>query len=288
MAKKRTSDPMPPPRLVLPRAQAAERIQTQIKKGHEIRNLEIRSREDLERAEAERNKWDSYNCELLTRLFDNPSEVRKYTGILVGAGRAATFQGEVNELKIDMKYRITRLESLLARLELIPAPEESPAPSTLAAQRPPLGRRIFIVHGRDEEAKLSVARFLDKLDLDPIILHEQPDKGRTVIEKFEDYSDVGFAVVLLTPDDEGRARDSSEDLRPRGRQNVTFELGFFVGKLGRDRVCALYKEEKRFEFPSDYLGVLYLPLDPGGGWQLKLAQEMKAGGLEVDLNKAIE
>ncbi|MEE8356570.1 MAG: nucleotide-binding protein, partial [Anaerolineales bacterium] len=101
-------------------------------------------------------------------------------------------------------------------------------------------KKIFIVHGRDEEAKDSLARFLEKLGLEVIILHEQPNQGRTIIEKFEDYSDVGFAVVLLTPDDiGGRANDL--ELLPRARQNVVFELGFFIGALGRERVCALHK-----------------------------------------------
>jgi predicted nucleotide-binding protein len=97
--------------------------------------------------------------------------------------------------------------------------------------------------------KESVARFLEKLDLRPIILHEQPNKGRTVIEKFEAHSDVGFAVVLLTPDDVGGLASSPDKLSRRARQNVILELGYFIGKLGRAKVCALYKEG--VEIPSD-------------------------------------
>ena len=111
-----------------------------------------------------------------------------------------------------------------------PIPESGPPKST---------NQVFVIHGHDESARESVARFLEKLELEPIILHEQPNKGRTIIEKFEDYADVRFAVVLLTPDDVGAVKDRADDLRPRARQNVVFEFGFFIGKLGRERVCAL-------------------------------------------------
>jgi predicted nucleotide-binding protein len=103
-------------------------------------------------------------------------------------------------------------------------------------------RRVFVVHGHDGEAKETVARFLEKLELEPIILHEQPNQGRTVIEKFEtSSSDVAFAVVLLTPDDLGRAANGPPDLSARARQGVILELGYFLGRLGRTRVCALHR-----------------------------------------------
>jgi predicted nucleotide-binding protein len=149
-----------------------------------------------------------------------------------------------------------------------------------------LSRKVFLVHGHHEGARETCARFLEKLELQPIILHEQPNKGRTIIEKFTDYSDVGFAVVLLTADDKGGTKNSSEaDLQPRARQNVILELGFFLGKLGRARVCALYGSE--VELPSDYSGVLFVPLDNNGEWRFKLCREIKAAGIEIDANKAL-
>lgn len=150
---------------------------------------------------------------------------------------------------------------------------------------PKVGRRVFVVHGHDEEAKQSVARCLERLELEAIILHEKPSRGQTIIEKFEDYADVGFAVVLLTPDDVGAAKDDKGNLRPRARQNVVFELGFFVGSLGRQRVCALLKGD--VEIPSDFAGVLWMPMDPQGAWCFKLVQEMRAAGLDVDPNKLL-
>lgn len=113
---------------------------------------------------------------------------------------------------------------------------------------------------------------------------QQPNEGRTIIEKFEDHADVGFAIVLMTPDDVGALVKEKDKLKPRARQNVIMELGFFLGKLGRKRVCALHKD---VEIPSDYKGVLYVPMDKQGGWQLKLATEIKAAGIEIDLNKVM-
>ncbi len=146
------------------------------------------------------------------------------------------------------------------------------------------GEDVFVVHGHDDAAKEMVSRFIERLDLKAIILHEQPNAGRTLIEKFLAHSNVGFAVVLLTPDDVGEQKDKAAELKPRARQNVIFELGYFIGKLGRERVCPLYVEG--VEIPSDY-PVVYVPLDTAGGWRLELAKELKAAGLPIDMNKVI-
>ncbi len=145
--------------------------------------------------------------------------------------------------------------------------------------------KIFLVHGHDQLMKESVARAIESLGLKPIILHEKPNMGRTIIQKFKDYSDVGFAIVLLSPDDKGRSSRERSKLRARARQNVIFELGFFIGKLGQKRVLAIYKKHKEFEFPSDYDGVLYAPYDAAGKWQYKVVEELRAAGYPVDANK---
>lgn len=143
--------------------------------------------------------------------------------------------------------------------------------------------KVFVVHGHDNEAKEGVARFLEKLGLQPIILHEQPSAGRTIIEKFETYaSDIAFAVVLLTPDDVGSVARNPADLKSRARQNVVLELGYFMGRLGRTRVCALHK--RGVELPSDYQGVLYIELDVAGAWKTKLAQEFIQAKLPIELS----
>ena len=146
-------------------------------------------------------------------------------------------------------------------------------------------RRVFIVHGHDEAMKQTVARSLEKLGLDPVVLHEQPSKGQTIIEKFTDYSDVSFAVVLLSSDDLAFPRNTMPNrAKPRARQNVILELGYFLGKLGRDRVLPLYHGGRDFEMPSDYSGVVYTPFDEAGNWRFKLVQELKACGFDVDAN----
>lgn len=153
----------------------------------------------------------------------------------------------------------------------------------------PKGNQIFVVHGHNEEMKQAVARTLEKLDLKPIILHEQPNQGRTIIEKFAEYADsVSFAVVLLSPDDIGYRKDqSSEAAKFRARQNVILELGFFLGKLGRHNVITLFKNDPDFEGPSDYDGVLYTPFDISGRWQFDLVRELKSAGYDVDANKLV-
>ena len=149
-----------------------------------------------------------------------------------------------------------------------------------------ISNRVFLVHGHDIELKETTARFLEKLGLKPIILHEQSSKGSTIIEKFEEYSDVAFAVVLLTPDDYGSMISEKEKTQKRARQNVIFELGYFIGKLGRKNVVGLVKDN--IEIPSDYTGVIYIGIDNSDGWKMMLSREMKAAGLEIDLNKIFE
>ena len=144
--------------------------------------------------------------------------------------------------------------------------------------------RVFIVHGRDA-AKPDISAFVDGQGLKPVILSDQPSGGKTVIEKVEEYGDVGYAIVLLTPDDEGRLRDSTDSQKPRARQNVVFELGYFIGRLGREYVCALTKGE--LELPSDYAGVVYIPYGDSTDWKARLMAELRSAGYTVDPSKLL-
>ena len=145
-------------------------------------------------------------------------------------------------------------------------------------------RKVFIVHGHDEGPRETVARFIEKLGFEAIILHTRPNKGRTIITKFrEEAAGVGFAVVLMTPNDLGKAREHT-DLKPRARQNVIFELGFFIGALGPEHVAALVKGD--IDLPSDYDGVVYISMTKED-WQTKLATELEAVHYDVDLNKVM-
>jgi predicted nucleotide-binding protein len=174
---------------------------------------------------------------------------------------------------------VNKLMSFRERLDFAEQAEEPPGPIPATGR----GKNVFIVHGHDDATKLGVARFLGNVlgGADVILLEEQPDQARTIIEKFEDYAaDAGYAIVLLTGDDEGRKRGTQGELQPRARQNVILELGFFIGALGRGHVALLYEEG--VELPSDISGVLYQRLDPDGAWKVKLAGEMQAAGIPLD------
>jgi predicted nucleotide-binding protein len=145
---------------------------------------------------------------------------------------------------------------------------------------------VFLVHGRNDGLKETVARCIEKLGLTVSILHEKPNEGQTIIEKFEGHADVKFAVVVMTADDRGGlSGDEAPKYRSRARQNVVFELGYFLGLLGRKKVCALY--EQGVEMPSDYSGVLFIELDDRGAWRYQLAKELHQAKLPVDLNKLL-
>lgn len=142
-------------------------------------------------------------------------------------------------------------------------------------------RKVFIVHGRDNEAKQEVARFIEKIGLESIILHEQASAGLTIIEKIERYSnEADFALVLYTPCDFGRgAHEGNQQPKKRARQNVVFEHGYLMAKLGRENVCALVKGE--IETPNDISGVVYVGLDGNGAWKAEIAKELRACGYDI-------
>lgn len=147
-----------------------------------------------------------------------------------------------------------------------------------------LKKEVFIVHGHDNEAKERTARFIEKLGLEAIILHEQTSSSMTIIEKIENYSNVGFGIVLYTPCDiGGKQKDSQKNFKSRARQNVVFEHGYLMGKIGRENVCALVKGQ--IEIPNDISGIVYAEMDNNDAWKFSLAKELKKSGYEIDLNK---
>ncbi len=193
-------------------------------------------------------------------------------------GRGSDVHPQVRQqhLRDSIETNLATLQSavklLRERLE-----HSDPPQSKSQSQATAPSRRVFIVHGHDETTKQSVARFLEQMNFQAIILHEQPNQGRTIIEKIESNKDVGFAVVLLTPDDECV---TSTGNRKRARQNVILELGYFIAHLGRQRVVAMKKGD--VELPSDVMGVLYTDFDDRGAWKLDLAKELKAAGYAIE------
>jgi len=277
--------------LLIPRQEAEKRIDTQIQKGFELLDRVINRLNDLEEAREEKKRWDKYNTELLKRIADTEEFLNEYyQPVGFRSAGATSFGGQKKEHIKDVLDCIDKLRSIKDRLVLIYELNHLTGRKIGEPEIfPQNNNKIFIVHGHDEEAKYSVARLLERLGIEVIILHEQPNQGRTIIEKFEDYSDVGYAVVLLTPDDLGGSVNDLENFLPRARQNVIFELGFFIGKLGRERVCALHKGDLqgKIEIPSDFSGVIWIRMDSEGAWQFKLAREIKAAGFDVDLNRPV-
>jgi predicted nucleotide-binding protein len=264
----------------------ANRIQI----AEEILNRQIQTRPQLEEAKQNYYDWDDYNSELLKQSFNNEyneyktdyDRVNQFFGLVVGGNRQ---RDELKEFKDKVQNKINNLKQLVAKVELIKSevPDKVVSNSTTSSEDIS-NNNVFIVHGHNNEVKINVARTLEKLGLNPIILHEQANSGKTIIEKFEEHSNVGFAIILLTDDDLGKAK-KDENLNPRARQNVILELGYFIGKLGRNKVCPLYT--KGVELPSDLYGLLYLEIDSSEYWKISLAKELKAAGYDIDVNKII-
>ena len=222
--------------------------------------------------------------EMLRQMFTTPKFAGEYAARFLFGRDESSLAEEVSYVHADIKDDTRRLESVKQRVELI-----SLAPSVMPGDKGRVpdksnAKTVFIVHGHDDAVRETVARFVTKLDLVPIVLHEQANEGRTIVDKLETHRNVGFAIILLTPDDIGGP--NAGNLRPRARQNVVLELGYFLGRLPRNRVCAIHKGPD-LELPSDYMGVIYIPFDAAGGWRLVLARELRAAGLPVDMNKAI-
>ena len=204
---------------------------------------------------------------------------------ILSAAAAVELRGNGDDkFRAARGYYLEALQVALTSLENDKYKElKRPGNAKLAAARA-VPRKVFIVHGHDDAAREMVARFLEKIEVEPVILHEQANRGATVIEKIETYGNVGFAVVLLTPDDEGAKRGDKP--LPRARQNVLLELGYFIGRLGRANVCALMRGQ--VDIPSDFAGAVWTELDNGAGWKMKLAQELQAADIKIDWNKVMK
>ena len=174
---------------------------------------------------------------------------------------------------------INLIDTIIEELELFPKEVHTESINDKSIDR----SKVFIIHGHDDGAKNEVARFVEKLGLEAVILHEQVNSGDTIIEKLEKHTDVGFAIVLYTSCDIGGVKTEPDKLKPRARQNVVFEHGLLIGKIGRANVIALVKEE--IEIPNDVSGVVYETMDSKGAWKFQLAREIKASGYDIDMNK---
>ena len=281
------------PSLVESLESVRRKIQDRIELGYQLRDQPIYSEDELEKVREKCRKWAESNRVLsshLSRLFNDLSIVDKcrsfsdHTPPPIMPSMAPTLPELIDKYQKRMTPRITELEGLLEAINLnLKLPENIHLGSSLD---PTFTQKIevFIVHGRDLDTAEVIARTVEKLGIEAIILHEKPDEGRTIIEKLEALAEnASFAIVLFTPDDVGTLKDKVDDKgNPRARQNVIFELGYFIGKLGRKRVRIIYKGE--VESPSDIDGILYIRMDECGAWRQKLAQEMASAGLPIAIS----
>lgn len=222
---------------------------------------------------------DGLSSDLVERIFD-----RMWPDLESEFKQIAALPPTQSTGRIEKQLASLSDQSKTVLTELIHAISAMPAVSPAVAQESVEQDTVFVVHGHNHAILEKTARFIERIGAEAIILHEQANEGRTIIEKFEIHSGTKYAVVLATADDQGAAK-SDTVARPRPRQNVILELGYFLGKLGRNRVCVLYEEGT--ELPSDISGVVYISLDQGESWKWHLARELKTAGLRVDLNRAV-
>ena len=260
------------------REQAIDVLNRQLEKGSKL--LEKRSSSKI----ADLMQWQNRTVANLRRILGSDSHILlSFQDLAKEYGKHSWGKGN---LPIDSSRRKSMARPLMKQLEHIRLAidllkkmqqEELDAIETLSMseiQR----KKVFVVHGHNEKVLSKTKEFLNKLQLEPVVLREQPNEGRTIIEKFERFSQVAFTVILLTPDDIcGDKGIPHEKHKFRARQNVILELGFFLGKLGRQSICVLYSQG--VEIPSDYHGVLYVEFDESDNWQTKLTKELKAAGI---------
>ncbi|MCG3133007.1 MAG: hypothetical protein HMLKMBBP_00093 [Planctomycetes bacterium] len=273
------------PRLRRSREEVRKLIDDRLSAANDASTAIAATRSDEEGLEAF-EKWRDLTCNMLKAVFDRADVGDDFSGRVSPRHVVMSEYSQVEQIAIPgLKGGVAFLETLRESLdfhELAPGVTGSPTPlgRTDASDH---GARVFVVHGRDSASRLQVQQVLGALGLEPIVLMDEPAMGRTIIEKFEQESRAGFAVVVLTGDDEGGPFGSSEPPRRRARQNVILELGYFLGKLGRPRVCALLQDG--VEVPSDIHGVEYVPLDSAGAWKYALADELDAAGYQIDRNR---
>ena len=243
-----------------------------------ITDADIMIGKDITSSDAEFKAWDTSIKRLLFKQFGEDSlEMKTFLEIsffsplwLINASDAERHRNAINTCHKGLQQAKAILETYLDDFA-----DERPATN----KTQPDCSKIFIVHGHDGELKESVARIIEKQDIHAIILSEQANQGKTIIEKFENYSDVGGAICLFTADDIGRGKHESDE-HCRARQNVVFETGFFMGSLGRNRVVIL--ADDGIEMPSDLSGVVYTSTR---NWEVSVLRELQKMGYTIDLNK---
>lgn len=279
-------EPAADPRLRVPSKQFRAQLDDRIARGRKLLEEPIADVASFEARQGDFYTWYEYNQRLLERSFDSPAIATEHRHVAMGWPSDRPLNQRVDWLHDDITRDLRRLVSLKEQIDLFDIHPDTASEIVMQTGATSASAGIFIVHGHNDGTKETVARFLSKLlGREPIILHEQPDRGLTIIEKFEHHANqAACAIVLLTADDMGGA--VSGDQQPRARQNVVLELGFFLGRLGRRHVVILY--EPGVELPSDISGVLYTELDKAGAWHKAVARELNDIGLEINVRALID
>ena len=262
-----------------PRDQVRGLIVDRIELGLAMLNHPIQSESDFRNLEAQKILWHKYNGQMLEKVFTDELVSQDYShqGPSIGVW-SQTLQELVQDLQQDIDKYILRLRSILDRLDLFDESSPSVAISTESSEPPTRGKAVFIVHGHGRYEH-EVARAISDIGSTPIILQEQLHEGSaSLLAKLSREGErCGYAIVIYTGDDVGKAADSSDELRPRARENVVLELGYFLGLLGHQSVTVLH--DAGVDFPSDFSGIGYYPLDSEGGWKAKIQGELRRAGI---------
>ena len=195
----------------------------------------------------------------------------------------------------DKKYLLENIlkgkvtGAYLCTEKFLPPTIKSITPSQSVKSTSDTRRRILVVCGKDDEMKQAITNALTKLWLVPVVMCEEPSQGRKIVERFQDYSDVSFAVVLLSPDESVFVKDEPPTKRKlRPRQDVVFELGFLLGKLGRGNVLVFQRECQNFDGPTDFEGMKVTAFDDRDSWKLALIRELTNCGYNVDVDRILK
>lgn len=222
------------------------------------------------------NRIEDIVSNIISKFVENKQQKTDFSDVLQGMKVAKFRETNIQLVSECIEYH---------KIKELPEKEiKQVNTQKISSMNKPNTKDIFIVHGHNEGVKHNVARVVEKLKLNPIILNEQSSGGLTIIEKLEKYANVSFAIVLLTYDDFGNAKAESEKNK-RARQNVIFELGYFIAKLSRNNVLCLH--EDGVELPSDILGVVYVKIDDSESWKIRLTKELKAVGFNVSLDDVL-
>jgi predicted nucleotide-binding protein len=289
MAKKVTQPEQKRTALIIPLSKFKDILSAQIENGKQIQLKDFKTVPELEEREREFSLWDDYNLEFLKGSFNNPlneyhhsyentSFMSGIDDVIRGANpsdpryRAKHFPSRLNS-------KIIELESLLKKADLLHSDVENVVIKSQTNFF--MNDTVMIIHGHDDDMKRNVQLFINRAGITDIVLHEQLDRGRTIIEKLEEEgSKATYAIALLSPD------DVLPDGTMRARQNVILEIGYFLGKLGRERVKLLKKGD--VEIPSDLQGILFETYDTSGGWKIKISKELQHFGFAIDLSTIVE